>query len=70
MGGSVDAREQSIISMYRSGVSLRTLQVAFGMSDLQIIDVLRAHGVVEPDPGEGEAQFVDRIRHDVKHAAA
>ena len=69
MGGSVDAREQSIVSMYRGGVSLRTLQVAFGMTDLQIIGVLRSHGVVEPDPGESEAHFLDRIRHDVKHAA-
>ena len=63
------AREQSICDMYRGGVSLRTLEVAFGMSDAEIIEVLRRHAVVEPDPGESEDAFVERIRHDVKHAA-
>ncbi|HEX8692357.1 MAG TPA: hypothetical protein VF746_08070 [Longimicrobium sp.] len=66
---SSESREQSICSMYRDGVSLRTLEVAFGMSDAEIIEVLRRNGVVEPDRGESEEAFVERIRHDVKHAA-
>lgn len=69
MGGSNDAREQSICSMYRGGVSLRTLEAAFGLGELEIIAVLRRNGVVHPEPGESEAAFLDRIRHDVKHAA-
>ena len=69
MAESIEAREQSICSMYRDGVSLRTLQAAFGTGELAIIDVLRSHGVVAPEPGESEAAFLDRVRHDVKHAA-
>ena len=69
MAESTEGREQSICSMYRDGVSLRTLETAFEMSDTEIIGVLRRHGVVQPDPGESEDQFLERIRHDVKHAA-
>jgi hypothetical protein len=68
MAETMTARDQSICSMYRNGVSLRTLQAAFGMGELEIIQVLRANGVVEPEPGESEARFLDRIRDDVKHA--
>ena len=69
MHESTEGRERSICSMYRDGVSLRTLQLAFGMSPVEIVDVLRRRGVVEPDPGESEARFLDRVLHDVKHAA-
>jgi hypothetical protein len=69
MAESTNARDQSICSMYRGGVSLRTLQAAFGLGELELIDVLRANGVVKPEPGESEGRFLDRIRHDVKHAA-
>ena len=43
-----DLQEHSICSMYRDGVSLHTLQVAFDRSADGIIEVLRRHGVVEP----------------------
>ena len=65
-----DLQEHSICSMYRDGVALRTLEVAFDRSDEEIIEVLRRHGVIEPDPGESWDNFVDRVRQDVKHEAA
>lgn len=70
MAESIEAREQSICKMYRDGVSLRTLQTAFEMGELEIINVLRRHGAVRPNPGESEARFLDRVRNDVKHALA
>lgn len=66
---TTSTRDESICSMYRGGVSLRTLRLAFDMKDEEIIDVLHRNGVVEPDPGESWDAFVDRIREDVKHAA-
>lgn len=65
-----DAQERSICSMYRDGVSLPTLERAFGMDEEAIIRVLHRHGAVQQDPGEGWDEFVSRIRDDVKHQAA
>ncbi|HEX2092885.1 MAG TPA: hypothetical protein VHG28_10805 [Longimicrobiaceae bacterium] len=62
-----NTEEQAICSMYRDGVSLRTLEVAFGRSDTEIIEVLERNGVVEPEAGESREAFVERIRNDVKH---
>ena len=64
-----DLQEHSICSMYRDGVSLHTLEVAFDRSVEEIIEVLHRHGVVERDPGESWEDFVARIRDDVKHEA-
>lgn len=63
------AQEESLCSMYREGVSLRTLRIAFDKSDEEIIEILHRHGVVQPEPGESWEDFVRRIREDVKHAA-
>lgn len=65
-----DFQEHSICSMYRDGVSLRTLEVAFDRSADEIIQVLHRHGVVEPAPDEGWDAFVARVKDDVKHRAA
>ena len=65
-----DLQEHSICSMYRDGVSLHTLEVAFDRSADEIIEVLRRQGVVEPHPGESEDAFRTRVREDVKHRAA
>ncbi|HEV2150240.1 MAG TPA: hypothetical protein VGR37_22770 [Longimicrobiaceae bacterium] len=70
MQNSNDTQEQSICSMYRDGVSLPTLERAFGMGTEEIIRVLHRHGAVQQEPGEGWDEFVDRIRDDVKHQAA
>lgn len=59
---------RSVCSMYRRGTSLRTLQSAFGLDEAEIIGVLRAGSAVVPEPGESEDHFLDRVRHDVKHA--
>lgn len=65
-----DLQEHSICSMYRDGVSLHTLEVAFDRTPEEIIDVLRRRGVVEPVPGESAEAFVARVRDDLKHQAA
>ena len=65
-----DLQEHSICSMYRDGVSLHTLEVAFDRNADEIIEVLRRHGVVEPQPGESDDAFLARVREDVKHQAA
>lgn len=65
-----ELQEHSICSMYRDGVSLHTLGVAFDRSADEIIAVLRRHRVVEPQPGESEDAFLARVREDVKHQAA
>lgn len=64
------AQEQSICSMYADGVSLATLERAFGMAAEEIIRVLHRHGIVEKDETESWEAFVARIRDDVKHQAA
>lgn len=65
-----DLQEHSICSMYRDGVSLHTLEVAFDRTAEEIIHVLRRQGVVEPKPGESDQAFLARVRDDVKHQAA
>jgi hypothetical protein len=65
-----DLQEYSICSMYRDGVSLRSLEVAFDRSQEELIRVLSRHGVVRPEPGESWEALVDRVRDDVKHRAA
>lgn len=65
-----DLQEHSICSMYRDGVSLHTLEVAFDKSADEIIRVLHRQGVVEPAADEGWDAFVARIKDDVKHQAA
>lgn len=70
MPNTSEAQERSICSMYRDGVSLPTLQKAFGMEAEEIIRVLHRHGVVEQEPGEGWEEFVARVQEDVKHRAA
>lgn len=69
MSHETDPQEQSICSMYQDGVSLRTLRIAFGTEDEEIIRVLHRNGVIEPREGESWEEFVARIRDDVKHAA-
>ena len=60
-----DLQEHSICSMYRDGVSVRMLQVAFNRSGEEIVEVLCRRGVLQPCPdGTQEA------RDDVKHQAA
>jgi hypothetical protein len=65
-----DLLEHSICSMYRDGVSLHTLEVAFDRTDEEIVDVLVRRGVLRPKPGESRAALLDRVRDDVKHQAA
>lgn len=65
-----DLQEYSICSMYRDGVSLHTLQVAFDRSQEELIRVLNRRGVIRPDPGESWEALVERVRDDVKHHAA
>jgi hypothetical protein len=65
-----DLQEHSMCSMYRDGVSLHTLEVAFDRSDEEIIEVLCRRGVLAPGPGESRERFVSRIREDVSHRAA
>lgn len=64
------AREQSICSMYQDGVSLATLEKAFGIGAEEIIRVLHRHGVVQQEAGEDWDAFVARIREDVGHQVA
>ena len=61
--------EQSLCAMYRDGVSLRTLEVGFGLTTGQVVDVLERGGAVRRYPGETHEQMVSRLRQDVKHAA-
>jgi hypothetical protein len=68
MAEDTESRDRSICSMYRDGVSLRTLEVAFGLGESDIIGVLRRGCHLEQRPGESDADFVERIRQDVKHA--
>jgi pyrroloquinoline quinone (PQQ) biosynthesis protein C len=65
-----DLQEHSICSMYRDGVSLHTLEVAFDKSAEEIIEALHRHGVVAQDRGESWESFVARIQEDVKHKVA
>ena len=61
------AEQDSLCSMYRDGVALRTLQVAFSLTTEGVIEVLERNGVVEPEPGESREAFLSRVRSDVKH---
>ena len=70
MSVPTDLHEHSICSMYRDGVSLHTLQVAFDKSDEELIEVLNRHGVVARGANESWEAFVRRIRDDLKHEAA
>lgn len=63
------AEQESLCSMYRDGVALRTLEVAFGLSTDQVIEVLERSEVVQPEPGESRDAFLARVRQDVKHQA-
>ncbi len=65
-----DTEARSICSMYEDGVSLATLEKAFGLGSEEIIRVLHDHGVVQQDEGESWEAFVERIREDVKHQVA
>ena len=65
-----DLQEHSICSMYRDGVSLHTLEIAFDKSEEEIIEVLCRRGVVKAAPGETREALLARVRDDVKHQAA
>jgi hypothetical protein len=65
-----DLLEHSICSMYRDGVSLHTLEVAFDRTDEQIVEVLVRRGVLRPNAGESRESLLARVRDDVKHQAA
>lgn len=69
MSETMDTQVESIVSMYRDGVSLRTLEIAFGRTAEEIIRVLHDAGAVRRLEGENWDAFVARIREDVKHAA-
>lgn len=69
MEETIHAEEQSIVAMYRGGVSLRTLEIAFGKTVDEIIEILHRHGAVERQAGESWDDFLARVREDVKHAA-
>ena len=70
MSVPTDLQEHSICSMYRDGVSLHTLEVAFDRTEEEIIDVLCRRGVVRPGAGESREALVARVKDDVKHQAA
>jgi hypothetical protein len=65
-----DLQEHSICSMYRDGVSLRRLEVAFDRSGEEIVEVLCRRGVLRLAPGETRESILCRIREEVKHQAA
>jgi hypothetical protein len=65
-----NAQEQSLCDMYRGGASFRTLELAFGASTDEIIQILQRNGVVQPNPGESTEAFMERIRQDVAHESA
>ena len=70
MAVPTDLLEHSICSMYRDGVSLHTLEVAFDKTEEELVDVLCRRGVVKPAPGESREALLARVRDDVKHQAA
>ena len=70
MSVPTDLQEHSMCSMYRDGVSLHTLQVAFDRSEEEIVEVLCRRGVVDVTPGESREALLARVRDDVKHQAA
>jgi hypothetical protein len=70
MSVPTDLQEHSICSMYRDGVSLHTLEVAFDKSEEELVEVLCRRGVVKPAPGETREALLARVRDDVKHQAA
>jgi hypothetical protein len=47
MSVPIDLMEHSICSMYRDGVPLRMLRVAFDRTDEEILEVLLRRGVLE-----------------------
>jgi hypothetical protein len=61
------SEQESLCDMYRDGVALRTLEIAFGATTEQVIEVLERNQVVQPEPGESREAFLSRIREDVKH---
>lgn len=70
MAVPTDLLEHSICSMYRDGVSLHTLEVAFDRSEAELVDVLVRRGVLRPNAGESREALLARVRDDVKHQAA
>ena len=70
MSVPTDLQEHSICSMYRDGVSLHTLEVAFDRGEEEIVEVLCRRGVVMPAQGESRAALLARVREDEKHQAA
>jgi hypothetical protein len=65
-----NAQDQSLRDMYRGGASFRTLELAFGASTDEVIQILQRNGVVQPNPGESREAFMERIRQDVAHESA
>ncbi|MBW3629714.1 MAG: hypothetical protein KY464_10500 [Gemmatimonadetes bacterium] len=65
-----DLQEHSICSMFRDGVSVRMLEVAFDRTGEEIVEVLCRRGVLQPAADESREAILLRIRQDVRHQAA
>jgi hypothetical protein len=65
-----DLQEHSICSMYRDGVSIGRLEVAFDRTGEEIVEVLCRRGVLRPGAGEGPESVLSRIRDERQHQAA
>jgi hypothetical protein len=65
-----ELQEYSICSMYRDGVNLHRLEIAFDRTEEELVEVLRRQGIVQPRPGEDRATFVSRVRSEATDHAA
>jgi hypothetical protein len=65
-----ELQEYSICSMFRDGVNLHRLEIAFDRSEEELVEVLWRRGIVEPRSGEDRATFVSRVRKQAKGHAA